>query len=1215
MLNNEEFINLAKEIKSGFGFRRKILFIGSKFQRSQLPPKLCEQNWSAVITSSNDECLLELFSKPNRTVISVVKEGEKIVPNIDEMPVIFLHKIDESSEWYSEDSFTEILSEVMGRIRCGGYDVLYTVGLYDEFDIGKLCRRIPTYHMGQKDFDPKSLKNLKVYEEELAFFFENSDEDDEEFESMVTGPNVFYKNGKYVSISDEDMMNAREFLILATSKAVEQVSPVGDIQMALSFEKFLKDSPHKGPQWIGYLPETKFNVVRTFEEALVNVVSKALKGEMPNSKDKYDPAQPIVLMGPPASSKSVTLGSLAYRIFSEHNNPVIFIKNEEDFSKSYKFEALSNLMENVNNLPGDARILLIWDSSSIKDTLEMANNLANKLNNRGRKFVLVCSSYQYILSEDFSIDICFDNKTKKWTRYDKNKHENDPVYTRFRSSNDCLIIDSTRTVTQDEIESIKEKYKKYAGIDIGKENQTSRFGGANGNDIFMYFYNLVYFLRDPIEQGVKQEHINLAPTHDVQLRDIYKNKSGFRLGLFSAEFLKECGLSESDIGSDYPKERFKRFQECIALFSQFKIKTPRGFAMTVLDDNEPNVVYSTENNAIYKFVEDDIPWIYSATVNGDLVFGFRSAEEAALYLQEEFNGADGCKECMDLIISLFDTYMEYNEADQAVVKCFSGLLKELGPNREWQLYSGDVFLNEFSEYFKKHMEEVINKLEEILDLRINLDYMYSLTLNKLTLCREYYGDRALLASRLDDSESYDNSEKYEYICKEKEKKYKDNMDNLGKTIVYTRGRIDEIEALSYDSSCTYQRNQMITELANCNVALFDLQEDYLNYCEENGVEPDSNWKELHLKSNFSDLFNKLSEAIYSNPENGYLYNAIFKIYIKYKKVTSKVEYDILNRLNNIIENSLTVSNISNRGANGRDEMGKHIAEIEADMCGVNVTLDAVLKKSNDISGFLTYHEKMLDKGEASSICFIAYAELLQNKIIGQKQKDTLMDKELKVCENVRKYMMSDKIFAIVSRDQNALGILFRVCWICYMNADPYSDLDKECRTTNMTLQQWKVMYNICEDYINVCRNKGVDSSYFMNYIYALSTIEIALISGENITESFKKSENHIKKLQEKSFIGKKEKRMKTPFLICDEIGEEFTANFTIKDVKKDNTGTMTMTNPNNAEGINFRVRAENIGYRGKQLSAGIYIKNLSIGLSYTSFSVYKSNNSKGERTP
>lgn len=1220
MLNNEEFDILAKEIRGGFGFRKKFLFIGEGFKESQLPDKLCRQRWSGVITTSDSEKLTELFKEKDREIVCIFDEKMTIEPNTEKMPIVYLHKIDESSEGYCEEdssfgnSFVGVLSNVMKKIG-DVTSVIYTIGLYEDelkkYDlrIRDLSQEITTYYMGQKKLPKIAINNLKVYTEELADFFAESDllDDDDDFEQNLTDKNIFYKNGKCVSLSDEELMNTRRYFTLATSGIVEGNRPIGDIQLSLAFENFLKLSPTDGPQWYGYLPETSFNVKRPFEDALVKMVTQALKGELFNTSKRYDPTKPIVLMGPPASSKSITLGSLAYKVFMQHDNPVIFIKNYDiDFSIDSKiFVMLEGLMEKIDKLNGDAKTLLIWDGSSNKDTLSMANTLANNLSNRGRKFVLVCSSYKYYKPNVNEFDMCFDNTKRSWETWNDKKHKDSTLYVRVYRRNQDFIIESDRDVTPGEIEEIKVRYKKYAGIDIDKDNLKSVLdGGTDGKDIFMYFYHLAYFLRNPLKRSLIDEQNNFSKMYDNELREIFEKKSGFRFDDICPELLEELGLSEDDIYSDaedvYPKERFRRFQECIALFSQYKIKVPHEFAMAVLDIDTTGVAYSTDNYKIYRFVEEDIPWIRCALTDGELFFEFRNTEEARLYIQNQFEATEnGFEECMNLILSLFDVYINSKQLSRTIVKCFSELVKQLGPNREMVLDSSNEFSDGFRKYFKNHMDMIIDKLEEVINEK--LDYEYSLTLNKITLCREYYGDKDFLLRGRDETDD--------------KNKYEENMAMLEKTICYTDGRIRDIKSSNYSCDYEIQKNQMITELANCNVALFERQKNYLKSCKDNNVMPADKWSSLGLRSDFEDLFDNLIQIISSEPRNGFFYNAVFKLYESYSETVKMkgetVDYDILSRLENIIENSIIID-IINRGAHGKDEVGTHINRIKEDMCGSKVTLDGVLNNSDDIAGFLEFHKKMLEKGDASSICFIANAELLRNKIIGQDKsscKKEFTQDELEICKKVRKFMIDNR--DIVKNDHNALRILFRVCWICNEKEDPYSDFYTEFRPTHMNLEQWEEINDICCYYVKKCPENY--RSYFITYIYALSKVQIALISGNNVAAGFEDCKVIIKNIPEKNFSGSK--RMFAPFMICKENGCPFTFNFMVEDVNQKNSGYLVLwNNPDLSDlKIKFRIRAENLD-RNSIPEQGEIINDLAIGLSYTSFSVCRKDiNSRGGR--
>ena len=101
-------------------------------------------------------------------------------------------------------------------------------------------------------------------------------------------------------------------------------------------------------------------------------------------------------MGPPSSSKTVALGALAYYIYSQETYPVLFIRgNIQKIVTSENREHLINLMQTINQLDANSKILLICDCSSHQNTFTFAKSLASVLNNIGRRFVLVLSSYEH----------------------------------------------------------------------------------------------------------------------------------------------------------------------------------------------------------------------------------------------------------------------------------------------------------------------------------------------------------------------------------------------------------------------------------------------------------------------------------------------------------------------------------------------------------------------------------------------------------------------------------------------------------------------------------------------------------------------------------------------------------------------------------------------------------------------------------------------------
>ena len=115
------------------------------------------------------------------------------------------------------------------------------------------------------------------------------------------------------------------------------------------FSNFLESSASLGPQWYGYLPQSTFYVKRSYEDALVQLVRKMLDGRSITGSSSVN--RPIILAGDPGSSKSITLGALAYRIFNEKIHPVIYISKDSFLSANIGtgFDELDEAMQLLEN--------------------------------------------------------------------------------------------------------------------------------------------------------------------------------------------------------------------------------------------------------------------------------------------------------------------------------------------------------------------------------------------------------------------------------------------------------------------------------------------------------------------------------------------------------------------------------------------------------------------------------------------------------------------------------------------------------------------------------------------------------------------------------------------------------------------------------------------------------------------------------------------------
>lgn len=141
----------------------------------------------------------------------------------------------------------------------------------------------------------------------------------------------------------------------------------------------------------------------------MSVTETALNSGLMPDGQKYDNSKSIVLMGESASSKSIMLSSIAVDVFNAHKYPVLFIDPTNIslvFDNSDEtFEKINILMERIEQCDSDVKILLIWDCSALQiNNFQIYQKAAQKLNryliNRGRRFILLYSSYKYDLSKN-----------------------------------------------------------------------------------------------------------------------------------------------------------------------------------------------------------------------------------------------------------------------------------------------------------------------------------------------------------------------------------------------------------------------------------------------------------------------------------------------------------------------------------------------------------------------------------------------------------------------------------------------------------------------------------------------------------------------------------------------------------------------------------------------------------------------------------------------
>ena len=1172
MLSKREFQKASDNISNCVrGVGQCFLFIGENTDGIDFE-RIAKEPWSGVISAADDPGLCAQFFNLSDRKAEIVTDINTSSPNKKNMPFYDLksfvkeysreEKGDDYDEEEEKDVYDDIVKKVFGML-VSGMNILYAVGYDPSTDnIGlikfrKFGGKASFFGIGENKLSDKSKEQIKkygliCYEEKLEDFFPDEDTDkDIEYTETDENDVLFYSSKKLCSLSRDNLQKTRDFLTLANRSDVEQNLPFSkEIQKKYFKNNFLGAVPDSPPQWYAF-SRIGFAIKRPFETYLFSVVENALSDteKMPDGK-KYDPRHPIILMGPPSSSKTVGLGALAYHIFRQEENPVIFVyKNAMTDERK---EALSSLMEKISDCDPNCRILLICDFSSYVNSFDQARELAGYLHNLGRRFVLVMSSFEHPENNGSDpIDYSWSSANNCFEKISsKDGTDSKGVLT---GTSDFWIVRSSRDVTDGEFVSIQKIFKDYGGIDLSQEIWKSF--RENSMDIFEIFFKLTDLVRNSMVSGLELEKKNLADYHRSEMKRIYElnrmKKSGTivrkyidpetkKLKVESVsldELMKHCVSGDkndrqtelSQKQDDVYSEAFQKFQDCAAIFSQYAIKIPMSLATAFFSTEDQAAFYSTDRDVreLTDFLMYSIPWIYCTETkdendgnDGNYEFSFRNTQEAIIHVENRFLSSEKYEEYLNFILGLFDMYRSMGHIDRRIVFALTALLQQLGPNSsDWNGYRSE----DFKKYFKENMELIIDKLYKIINAE--LDYSYSFSLAMITLRREYYG----------------------YQSK--------SPDELKKTIGYCDDIIEKMKARPYGYS-TKQMDQIVNEKVLCEILYHQAKKDFF--------------------SAFDSLFSAMEELVFRNPENGYYYHTIFSLFDEWSDNTSKIIPSYCGRLAAIIEHSSNY-NVINRGKNGRDDLSRQIAKFYDFVDNMDnkegTTIDSFnrLDSSDD---FRNRFDEAVKNRDSSYIWLICYNELKSCRLMGKKDGKASPEKAKDTCQRVYDFMEGYYDVA-VRYDLTALRLMLRVYWLSQASEEPQipNTPENECRFTRFSKDQWTKIKQICKDYQNLCSQKKLTVAPFMRYMYALSSLCINGISSQ----SLKDCQDYLGQKTNIRYIEKNGQRMFSQFILCDEKGKPFEFHGYIKDIETNKKGTMVIT----VKGGEFKCEAycANIGLR------------------------------------
>lgn len=1246
---------LADSFFRNFNCNPMILFVGRSTTHEELEI-IADCSWSCIVTTRTEQEFSHYFTKNGeRALKEYVSRGEISAKplNRDPLPILRLFGVDgysrnvEDSDAFlasiglSESgdqsvaelrSAQEMLQLLPGLLDCVSKLVVtgYRPGAERELPLSTLARTlmdIPDGNVqlwdmtpGDPSFDPLSKiaqrKEFFFTVDQLAGIVHNRTEDMEAIVPQLDG-DLYYVDKSPVGIQPEELMRYRYLAQLLTERTVYGIQPKSTLQYERWFSNFLLLSSSDGPQWYGYLPSSTFYVKRSYEDALVELTRRALST---GAFQKRTISGPIVLHGDSGSSKTITLGALAYRIYNEHLCPVIFIRNDNllFYNDSQELEDLDSLMQFIEQRKGGhGRILLVWDCSSYRSGISIAKNLVKQLNNRGRRFVLVCSAYSGPEGGD----------SKQYFKLNRSSESAHFIscpedQAQLVQSQHCLYVKAVREMGAQEISTLRSRFRDYSGIaPTSLKYWFDKLEREDHNtNIFDYFYRLIALLRPQLEQGLSREQRKVTQYVNEQISRILEQRqqekqsltpmqqaflaAGFSLNEISTEDLEE-NLEDNDSGFTAALDRFNL---CVAMFSQFKLDAPSSLAFSIFLGND-QATYTPE---LFQIITT-IPWLYYGEGehsgdsvfredrrSEDFVFRFRTPIEAEIFLEK--NGYTG-KQQINLLCDVIDLYgMSYRRIhclDSGLTRTLQDLLRLMGPNSRYQPFQTVPSQQRIHEEVLDNLDTLIDKVWAIWEQYDVPDQDAGFASIAVTFTREFYGKHWDSVSVPKQRHKETNSEKYA------PESYTHRLDCLHDVVNLANNCVAELEKLlrAEDNQytpqhLTLQRDMLIVEIAQCNALTERLVEEYRILCD--GEREEELCDHSRRIQQYPEIFRLLVQVINRQPDNGYAYNAIFnafrRVYEREHREEKKLQY--LSEIMQLVD-MCNNTEIYNRGTNGNDEISRNIAAIHAISNDFQMTINEIKHRTREQNTYYELYDHLLEANNSAAITFICQKELERAGIIF-RSTETLTEQQVKVCKTVLAFLRGPEEFECVCRNSYALALTIRVSWMCYNKTALLGGI--ECQATRLKQEEWGNILDLCRRYYE-CTDPAVRQPILV-LLYALAELQI--------TGNYQSAIRILGTLEEGQFFTAQ--RMRTPFLLCDEKGRPKEFDGVVLTVKDYNGFIRVNGVPEQLGGKRgVRFRRSNLGRNVRMPALNDYLDHLELGIGYMGLSVYRAEGSKERR--
>lgn len=454
------------------------------------------------------------------------------------------------------------------------------------------------------------------------------------------------------------------------------------------FRDFLYRSSFQ-PVWYAY--QYGMHIPRNYELELLNTVKSDLEKETLSAK-------PIILHGQTGTGKSVSLASVAYKIKKEGINPILYIDSRSENVDFHILEEFCSWCEEISNI----KVVIFWDGSTHGDGIRQYLELAEYLAGKGRKAVIVGTSY----------------------------HLDSKIQLMYKAS----YIAAPIMLEDSEQDNFKAIYEKYLGRKL-EDSWTDKFD----NNFLVHLYRLLPATNSGIRRGVVRE----VDAETVRFSEIFAEEEAVTP---MRQLLEKCGFvvtSKEELTQENI-DIVKEIIQSVSVVGQFGLSLPFDIIYRMMGENINYHMGQLLESIDFFVVEQDF--------DGRLTIFSRNSLEAKIVADSSIASIQRQIELicriiknisineLDFLVKLLKAIGPNGQADSQNYGSYFGVLAQAvgALRKEYGIYNERTILQEASfvrEYMKRSSEEDFS-----LDVLVDMQKLLANEIKKLERRRSQGND-------------------------------------------------------------------------------------------------------------------------------------------------------------------------------------------------------------------------------------------------------------------------------------------------------------------------------------------------------------------------------------------------------------------------------------------------------------------------------------------